>query len=173
MVVKINTKGIKATQGMKDAAQDKLQIAEKFLKDGVVNLSVTSVKRTLDVGIICIYCGKMVKIEKSGDDFYYILDEIADSLKNKLEKIHAKNKKKNQKHEDIMHNATYMEETMIQGAHITKRKKAELSEMTEEEAIERMEELGHESFVFKNLDADGAVCMLYSRMDADYGIVEI
>jgi len=41
--------------------------------------------------------------------------------------------------------------------------------MEVEEAIERMELLGHEAFMFKNIKSNGLV---YKRKDGTYGLVE-
>ena len=55
---------------------------------------------------------------------------------------------------------------------VVKRKTIENKPMDEEEAILQMELLGHEFFVFKNVDTK-LVNVLYKRKDNDYGILEI
>ena len=42
---------------------------------------------------------------------------------------------------------------------------------TQEEAIEQMELLGHDFFVFYSVDAD-ALNVLYRRKDDDYGLLQ-
>ena len=44
--------------------------------------------------------------------------------------------------------------------------------MNEEEAILQMDLLGHEFFIFKDVDSDN-VCVIYKRKDSNYGIIEI
>ena len=44
--------------------------------------------------------------------------------------------------------------------------------MTEDEAIQEMEILGHNSFVFLNTDNNNCISMLYRRNVGDYGIIE-
>ena len=44
--------------------------------------------------------------------------------------------------------------------------------MDEEEAILQMELLGHDFYVFKNIDKDGKISVLYRRKNNDYGIME-
>ena len=53
---------------------------------------------------------------------------------------------------------------------IVKRKIIETKPMNEEEAIIEMNLLGHDFFVFKNLNNE--VCILYKRKDNKYGIIE-
>ena len=54
---------------------------------------------------------------------------------------------------------------------VIKRKKVEVKPMNEEEAILQMELLGHEFFVYKDVERD-TVCILYKRKDSNYGIIE-
>ena len=43
--------------------------------------------------------------------------------------------------------------------------------MDEEEAILEMELLGHNFFVYKDMDTNNT-CVLYKRKDGDYGLIE-
>ena len=55
---------------------------------------------------------------------------------------------------------------------IVRRKQVELKPMDEEEAILQMELLGHDFYVFKNIDKDGKISVLYRRKNNDYGLIE-
>ena len=54
---------------------------------------------------------------------------------------------------------------------IVRRKRFEALPMTDLEAIEQMELLGHDFFVFYNAD-DGQVNVIYRRKDGDYGLLQ-
>ena len=54
---------------------------------------------------------------------------------------------------------------------IVKRKNVEMKPMDEEEAILEMELLGHNFFVYKDMDTN-KVCVLYKRKDGNYGLIE-
>ena len=56
-------------------------------------------------------------------------------------------------------------------AQIVKVKRFHIEPMFEEDAVARMEELGHEFFVFVNAE-DEKVAILYRRRDGDYGLIE-
>ena len=43
--------------------------------------------------------------------------------------------------------------------------------MDEEEAILQMELLGHNFFVFKNVETD-TICIIYKRKDNNYGLID-
>ena len=54
---------------------------------------------------------------------------------------------------------------------MVKVKRFALEPMFEEDAVARMEELGHSFFVFVNAE-DERVNVLYRRRDGDYGLIE-
>ena len=54
---------------------------------------------------------------------------------------------------------------------VVKTKRFVVEPMSLEEAIDRMEELGHNFFLFFDADADG-VRLLYRRNDGNYGLIE-
>ena len=55
---------------------------------------------------------------------------------------------------------------------IVKRKNIEMKPMDEEEAILQSSLLGHDFFVFKNIDEE-CVSVLYLRKDGSYGIINV
>lgn len=57
------------------------------------------------------------------------------------------------------------------GPAIVKIKRFDMVPMFEEDAIARMEELGHEFFVFLNAESE-QIAVLYRRRDGDYGVIE-
>jgi putative sigma-54 modulation protein len=54
---------------------------------------------------------------------------------------------------------------------VVKIKRFDMEPMFDEDAIARMEELGHAFFVFLNAETDG-ICVVYRRAGGDYGIIE-
>jgi putative sigma-54 modulation protein len=57
------------------------------------------------------------------------------------------------------------------GSRIVKTKRFAIEPMFEEDALERMEELGHLFFIFVNAESE-KVCVLYKRCAGDYGLIE-
>jgi putative sigma-54 modulation protein len=57
------------------------------------------------------------------------------------------------------------------GPAIVKIKRFDMLPMFEEDAIDRMEELGHAFFVFLNADTE-TINVLYRRRNGDYGVIE-
>ena len=54
---------------------------------------------------------------------------------------------------------------------IVRRKQVELDPMVAEEAVLQMEMLGHDFFVFLDMDTD-AVSVVYKRKGGEYGLIE-
>ncbi|HLI50319.1 MAG TPA: sigma 54 modulation/S30EA ribosomal C-terminal domain-containing protein, partial [Thermomicrobiaceae bacterium] len=67
--------------------------------------------------------------------------------------------------------ATLADEDEDQAMPIVRRKRFKVLPMDEEEAVEQMELLGHDFFVFFNAD-DEAVNVLYRRRDGQYGLIQ-
>ena len=55
--------------------------------------------------------------------------------------------------------------------HVVKVKRFDIEPMFEEDAVARMEELGHDFFVFVNAENE-QTAVLYRRRDGDYGLIE-
>jgi putative sigma-54 modulation protein len=58
----------------------------------------------------------------------------------------------------------------IVSGHVVKRKSFAVKPMTEAEAVEQMELLGHNFFLFRDEDRQG-LALLYRRRDGDYGLI--
>jgi putative sigma-54 modulation protein len=54
---------------------------------------------------------------------------------------------------------------------IVKTKQFVLNAMTAEDAVEQLELIGHDFFVFRNADS-GDINVVYRRRDGDYGVIE-
>lgn len=59
----------------------------------------------------------------------------------------------------------------VNAINLVRSKTVDLQPMTPEEAITQMEMLGHDFFIFLNVETD-KVCVVYIREDMDYGIIE-
>lgn len=58
-----------------------------------------------------------------------------------------------------------------QAPSVVRIKRFDMEPMFEEDAISRMDELGHAFFVFLNAEND-RICVLYARRDGTYGLIE-
>ena len=109
--------------------------------------------------------------EERGEDFYRAVDKVNAVMKRQLERHKGKlyekgrgNSLARSKFSDaILEDKSYQ--------NIVKIKRFSLEPMLLDEAIERMEELGHSFFLFLDADSD-AMKLLYRRKDEKYGLIE-
>ncbi len=99
-----------------------------------------------------------------------------EKLKKQLERYKSKRNRRDQSGKWIP-SSTLEEITAAQeGAQFAKIAKRKVfgtpKLMHEEEAIEQMELLDHNFFVFKNLEND-RICVVYRREDGTYGLLEV
>lgn len=174
MIIKTNGLNLKITESMKNQIDSKLEPLDKFInKDTEISVKVTQKKLEIKIVIMLVYNGKLVKITKRDSDFYVGLEKATDILKTEIKKLHKlKVKRDNDQSKTIRTYFTEDIEEELDEPKIVKRKHILLHPMTEEDAIKEMENLGHNAFVFLNIDAEGCVCMIYKRNDGNYGILE-
>jgi putative sigma-54 modulation protein len=119
--------------------------------------------------------GYILRTEERADDIFAAIDMALDKMQRKIERLKGK-----RAHgrgdgtpasaiaQDMPPVETDEEETPL----IVRRKSFNLDPMDEQEAIEQMKALGHETFfVFYNI-ATNAVNVLYTRRDGTYGLIE-
>ena len=108
--------------------------------------------------------------EAVNDDLYAAIDNVVDKLERQIRKNKDKINKKNNKKiiEDF---EIVLEDEFVNDEKVVKRKRLELKPIDEEEAIIEMEMLGHNFFVYKDVDSDN-ICVLYKRKNGNYGIIE-
>ena len=114
----------------------------------------------------------VIRAETREESVENAVDDCLDKIKTQIEryksKIHRLDKKLNRMKEE----EPVKEETGFEIPKILRRKRFSKSDpMSEEAAIERMELVGHDFFIFNNADT-GRFSVVYKRHDGFYGIVE-
>jgi putative sigma-54 modulation protein len=101
---------------------------------------------------------------------YDNIDLVLPKLEKQIIKHHnkIKSKKGNVKDLDVY---AVEESKVIPKQKVVREKVFDLVPMTVDDAIEEIELLGHDFYVFLN-KATGNVCVLYLRNDKDYGLIE-
>lgn len=161
--IKITGKNIEITEGMRNSIFEKLSFLDKFLKDtDTVKVTVSTRKTKLKITVIVHAFGKIVKIEREVSEFYEGLEIISDKLKNTIQRQHDFMVKQNR--EKLVESIDEESNNPIKVY-----KTVECEEMTEDEAIEKMEELGYDFFMFNK---NNSPCVLYRRFDGSYGMIE-
>ena len=171
----IHGRKVEVTDAIRSYIEAKIGRLDKYLEspDDVTATVVAKVRGKEQIIEVTIPLKSvLLRSEESHDDLYAAIDIASD----KLERQIRKNKTRmNRKYKDegigvIFDNVEEPTETEAERT-IVKRKEIEMKPMSEDEAILQMELLGHEFFVFKNIESN-EVDVLYRRKDGDYGIIE-
>ena len=114
----------------------------------------------------------ILRREERDKDLYAAIDLVCDKLERQIRKNKTRMNKKPVKPNLVDFNISFeVDKQELDNNKVVKRKKLEMKPMDEEEAILQMELLGHEFFVYQDIDAEN-VCILYKRKDGNYGIIE-
>ena len=174
MNINIRGEKLEITDAMKSYAKEKLERLSKYVKDSDVNANllfkINGVKQKLEVTIPLK--NFTLRVEEVGDDFYAVVDTAVDKLERQIRKNKTRLENKQVKSKVDFDFMSFDEKDEENANKIVRRKQVELKPMDEEEAILQMELLGHDFYVFKNIDKDGKISVLYRRKNNDYGIIE-
>ncbi len=114
----------------------------------------------------------LLRAEERADDIFAAFDKALDKIQRQIERYKGKRYHNRERHREAEvaapPEAMETEETFA----VVRRKRFELVPMSEAEAIEQMQLLGHDNFfIFYNAETN-AVNVLYRRRDGNYGIIE-
>lgn len=116
--------------------------------------------------------GVILRAEVGSKDIYSSIDLVLEKLESQIRK--NKTKMKNRNNKEVID--LFIDFELTEGENDTgkliKRKEIDSKPMNEEEAILQMDLLGHDFFMFKNIDTDN-VAVVYKRKDGNYGIIEM
>ncbi len=175
--MKFNIRGnkLEVTESIKNYVEEKIGKLNKYFEnpDEVTANVVIRVHGIDQIVEVTIPAKKVIlRAEDRNKDLYAAIDLVVEKLERQIRKNKTKMNKKAMKNTFIDFNMSFeVEPSEEDDRKIVKRKEIEMKPMSEEEAILQMELLGHEFFVFKNVD-DEDICILYRRKDGDYGIIE-
>lgn len=173
--MKYNIHGDKmiVTEAIKDYTENKLGRLEKYFKDDDITANIiTRVRGNAQIVEVTIPTSKFIlRSEEENDDLYAAIDLVTDKLERQIRKNKTRlNRSTKESVKEFNFDFDIKEEETAKEK-IVKRKDLEMKPMDEEEAILEMELLGHNFFVYKDMDTN-RVCVLYKRKDGDYGLIE-
>ena len=113
----------------------------------------------------------IIRSEETQEDFYAAVDKAIDVMERQIRKNKTKIKAKENKTKIDFSFIDIEEEEEPSETEIIKRKKIEVKPMDEEEAILQLELLGHEFYLFKNIDTNKEA-VIYKRKNGGYGLIE-
>ena len=163
------------TDAMKEYIKEKVSRLDKYLENSsdvraTVVVRVKGKNQTVEITIPLK--NFIIRSEETRADFYEAVDKASDILERQIRKQKTRLvSKKAKTNEDFVFIDIEELEDENENNQILKRKKVEVKPMDEEEAILQMELLGHQFYMFKDVNSEKAA-VVYKRNDGGYGIIE-
>lgn len=196
MEVNIHGDGIKISEPLENYTRTKLDKLDRYLPNIAhvgVELSIIRTHRGADLAIAQITVqharGAILRAEEkmnieSRDTIRFAINKAVEKLHRQIDRFKSRRKAKQQRvrdryratiaeldlAEDVPEYAVPDAEDFIPPVAIMRRKEVELIPMNEEEAIEQLELLDHNFYMFRNADSN-EVNVLYRRQNGGYGIL--
>ena len=176
--MKYNIRGDKlvVTDAINNYVESKLDRLNKYFKeDDILANVLLRVRGNSQIIEVTIPTDKFIlRGEEEDKDLYAAIDLVTDKLERQIRKNKTRLKKQNSidnKYKEFNFEYIIPEEETTEDEQIVKRKNIEMKPMDEEEAILQMNLLGHEFFVYKDINTN-KVCVIYKRKDGHYGLIE-
>ncbi len=149
--------------------EKKLTRLDKFFsEDAYATVTVTKIKDSISVEVVVTDKGMMFRAQRSGTSVTALVDEIIDILIRQIRKNKTRLEKRLYQGKDFGIEQGYVDEDEY---NVIKTKSIALSPMDVEDAILEMNMLGHTFFMFRDI-ATEKICVVYKRLDGDYGVLE-
>ena len=174
MKITIVGRKLNVYEDTRELIERKLAKLDKYFKSEATEATVTlSRKRNVSSLEVTINAGgTLFRSEVDADDFRIALDQTVDHIEGQIRKNKTKLAKRLR--ENVMDMSMIpdpAEATPDESEPIIRVKQFEFKPMTAEEAIMQMNLLGHSFYVYKDITT-GDTCVVYTRKDGDYGLIE-
>ena len=164
MKVMITAKNYKPSERLQDNIEKKFSKLEKFFDEDVTaNVIVSKFKDKTKLEATINTKQTLFRAEEISDNVYEAMDLIIDRLSSQMKKFKGKLESRYKFIPD--------DEEEEDNLTVVKRKQFELQPMNYEEAILQMEMLGHNFFVYFDMDTE-STNVVYKRKGDAYGLIE-
>jgi len=182
----IQTHNVELTDWLRQYVEKKIGRLEKYMPDideVRVELREEATRSASDRAVAQVTVRSrrtILRAEERTNDMFASIDAVSDKLERRIRRYKGKRARN---HKRAIAEANSMEESMSPVAEllleeeespdggIVKTKRFEVYPMDAIEAVEQMEMLGHDFFVFLNAD-EGQINVLYRRRTGDYGLLQ-
>ena len=172
MNMKITVVGRQMTvrESLKEMVGKKLEKLDKFFGGNAEATATFSIKRNKEcIELTIVAQNTLFRYEAAEDTFQTSLDRAAEAIERQIRKNKTRLEKRlrdssftipDDDFEDVEEEAEFNIRT----------KTFSIKPMSVEEAIMQMNLLGHQFFVFEDMET-GDTCVVYTRRDGDYGLI--
>jgi putative sigma-54 modulation protein len=117
--------------------------------------------------------GPVLRAREASSDMKASIDLLVDKLERQVKRYRQKRRHEHERHHEHANGGAAAADTTTseEGPVIVKTKQFVLKPMSPEEAVEQLELIGHDFFVFRS-DDSGEINVVYRRRDGAYGVIE-
>ncbi|HEW1657806.1 TPA: ribosome-associated translation inhibitor RaiA [Streptococcus pneumoniae] len=174
----IRGENLEVTEAIRDYVVSKLEKIEKYFQpeqelDARINLKVyrektAKVEVTIPLGSITL------RAEDVSQDMYGSIDLVTDKIERQIRKNKTKieRKNKNKVATGQLFTDALVEDSNIVQSKVVRSKQTDLKPMDLEEAILQMDLLGHDFFIYVDVE-DQTTNVIYRREDGEIGLLEV
>ena len=173
----ISGKNLDVSDWLREYVEKKIGKLDRYLPaltEARVELALENTKNVKQSQVVQVTLrtnGTIMRGEERSSDFTVAVDTVAEKLYKQIERYKGKRAHARTQGEKVLQPSNVEPQIPADLPHIVRTKRFRISSMTEEEAIEQMELLGHNFFVFANRE-HGKINVLYRRNDGNYGLIE-
>ena len=176
----VKGKNIDVPDRTREYAERKLARLERFLddrSDALVELSVEKHRSAADsriVEVTLVIDGEPLRGRAAGPTHEAGIDEVVDKIERRAVDFREKprsHRVRPPEEKELLRRIADGTADEARDRRVVKTKRFAIEPMFEEDAIERMDDLGHDFFVFVNAETE-RIAVLYRRNDGAYGLIE-
>lgn len=189
MDITINTHNVELTPRLQSHVEKKTSRLDRYMPNLAeirVDLSSQNTRSAVQRQVAQVTVrddrGTILRAEERSSDMFAAVDAVIDKLYRQIKRYRGKriNNRRSGGVDDLVMGEPLPVEVEMEaevdliaetGPSIVRRKRFALQPMSPEEAIEQMELLGHNFFVYFDVD-DEQVNVVYRRDDGDYGLLQ-
>uniref|UniRef100_A0A7C4AJ56 Ribosome hibernation promoting factor n=1 Tax=Thermodesulfovibrio aggregans TaxID=86166 RepID=A0A7C4AJ56_9BACT len=170
MKITIRGKNIDVTETIRQYIEKRVGKFGKFLNDlSEAVVTISTEKFTHKIDVLLKVNGHLIQAEGKTEDLYSAVDQVVEKLEKQILKYKEKVQSKNKKEASKYPSEPSGEKEGLK--RIVKYKKFDLRPMSPEEAVDQMELLDKDFFMFIN-SFTGDVNVVYRRKDGNFGLIE-
>ncbi|WP_296240601.1 ribosome-associated translation inhibitor RaiA [uncultured Faecalicoccus sp.] len=173
MKINVVGKNVTVTQGISDKIHKKLEVLNKYFivgEEDTANVLIRTYRHKQKIEVTIPTKFAILRAEVMDDDLYNAVDKVIDKLEDQIRRQKTRLTRKNK---DSLAQAFIdeVDEYSDSDDQVVKTKSIVPVEMSLDDAIMKMELLGHDFFIYTD-DETQKIAVVYKRYDGGYGLIE-
>lgn len=173
MKINVVGKNVTVTQGISDKIHKKLEVLNKYFIVGdedTANVLIRTYRHKQKIEVTIPTKFAILRAEVMDDDLYNAADKVIDKLEDQIRRQKTRLTRKNK---DSLAQAFIdeVDDDLDSDDQVVKTKSIVPVEMSLDDAIMKMELLGHDFFIYTD-DETQKIAVVYKRYDGGYGLIE-